>query len=183
MKAVCPGIWYFDELLSLNECDHILSEVGQSENWQKSEAGRYHNNSLMEAEPASYKEDIFISRSYSLEDFGILNKFQSMLSSIAENTGIRNLFWSNCAISKYESGAILPKHKDSNMYDTRRIFTAVVFLNDNFDGGELRFEGLDAPFVPRVGGVVVFISENFHSVEMVREGTRYSLVVFAEHSR
>lgn len=75
-----------------------------------------------------------------------------------------------------------PWHRD---HDTRgeddawRLYTAVLYLNDGFEGGELAFplDGREAwTCEPRVGRMVAFDGRQEHGVLSIVSGTRYTLV-------
>jgi len=73
--------------------------------------------------------------------------------------------------------------------DTVRKISASVVLNDNYSGGEFDTAWLDADdgkletkkstFSSKTGDMIIFPSHLPHRVRPVREGTRYSLVVWA----
>jgi len=62
----------------------------------------------------------------------------------------------------------------------QRDYTALVYLNDDFTGGELVFPALDVLITPQPGLLVSFPSNHkfVHAVPKVRSGKRYSLPVW-----
>ena len=62
-------------------------------------------------------------------------------------------------------------------YTPQRDYTGLVYLNDNFTGGELVFPDRDVVIIPRPGLLVAFPSnhEFVHAVPKVLSGKRYSL--------
>jgi hypothetical protein len=73
-----------------------------------------------------------------------------------------------------EHGRWLPNHTP------QREYTALVYLNDNFTGGELVFPDRDVVIIPKPGLFVGFPSnhEFVHTVPNVLSGKRYSLPVW-----
>ena len=73
-----------------------------------------------------------------------------------------------------EHGRWLPNHT------TQRDYTGLVYLNDNFAGGELVFPDRDVVIIPKPGLFVGFPSnhEFVHAVPNVLSGKRYSLAVW-----
>jgi 2-oxoglutarate-Fe(II)-dependent oxygenase superfamily protein len=76
--------------------------------------------------------------------------------------------------SRREHGQWLPNHTP------QRDYTALVYLNDNFTGGELVFPDRDVVIVPKSGLFVGFPSNHkfVHAVPNVLSGKRYSLPVW-----
>ena len=73
-----------------------------------------------------------------------------------------------------EHGRWLPNHTP------QRDYTALVYLNDNFTGGELVFPDRDVVIIPKPGLLVGFPSHHkfVHAVPNVLSGKRYSLPVW-----
>lgn len=53
-------------------------------------------------------------------------------------------------------------------------FNFVVFLNEEFEGGELIFENIK--ITPKIGQLIYFTGNELHSIKKVISGNRYSLV-------
>ncbi len=79
-----------------------------------------------------------------------------------------------------EDGGHFAPHRDNTTHGTaHRRFAVSVNLNDDFDGGEVRFpeygpRGFKAP----VGGAVVFSCSLLHAVSRVTRGRRYAFLPF-----
>jgi len=73
-----------------------------------------------------------------------------------------------------ERGRWVPNHTP------QRDYTGLVYLNDNFTGGELVFPDRDVVIIPKAGLLVGFPCnhEFVHAVPKVRSGKRYSLPVW-----
>ena len=75
---------------------------------------------------------------------------------------------------KYEPGHSFPWHQDImfRLDDVTRTFlTFIVYLNDDFEGGETRFEGLGT-VRPKQGTLIVFPHELRHEGMSVAKGTK-----------
>lgn len=76
---------------------------------------------------------------------------------------------------KYTESGYLPPHQDQG--DSTRLLSALLYLNDDYEGGEIEFPNSNVRFKPEAGSVVMFPS-NFlyiHQVHPITKGTRYSL--------
>ena len=68
--------------------------------------------------------------------------------------------------------------------NTVRTVSGVLYLNDNYDGGELHFPRLDGLTIkPGAGDFVVFPSTYLyeHESKPIRRGTKYSVVAFTDY--
>lgn len=84
-------------------------------------------------------------------------------------------------IQRMPEGSNLMEHVDDHS-DPSIVWAAVVYLNDDFNGGELYFKNLDIQIKPRPGSLVIFpgTNEYEHGVRVVRPGkTRYVMPGFA----
>ena len=76
---------------------------------------------------------------------------------------------------KYETGGYLPAHQDHGV--SSRVLSTVMYLNDNYVGGEMVFPNSKVTIKPEPGSIVFFPS-NFlyiHEVRPIISGTRYSM--------
>lgn len=68
---------------------------------------------------------------------------------------------------------------------TNKIFTSIIYLNDNYEGGELYFPQHDNFTIkPKAGTMLIFSGtiNNMHGINEVIDGTRYTHVTFWSNS-
>ena len=87
-------------------------------------------------------------------------------------------------------GAFAPLHSDNTSNDgtygafTRSRYATFLYLNDDFEGGELHFEksGEDSEIIlkPRTGLIAAFHGghKNLHEVKVIKKSTRYTIGSF-----
>lgn len=78
-------------------------------------------------------------------------------------------------ILKYEKAGFLPEHSDHGI--SSRTLSVVMYLNDDYVGGEISFPQVGVTIKPEAGSVIFFPS-NFvftHQISEVKEGIRYAL--------
>lgn len=91
---------------------------------------------------------------------------------------------------RYKVGGKYGEHADSETYDPdKRLFyrisdrdiSVLIYLNDDYDGGELTFNRLNYSYHPSAGDLVMFPSGNLymHQAQSVTRGTKYALVSWA----
>lgn len=76
---------------------------------------------------------------------------------------------------KYDSTGHLPAHQDQGV--STRVLSALLYLNDDYEGGEIEFKHSGIKLKPEAGSLLFFPS-NFlyvHEVYPVTNGKRYSL--------
>lgn len=81
------------------------------------------------------------------------------------------------SILKYEDSGYLPEHTDHG--SSSRTLSVVLYLNDNYDGGEINFPQVrNGIRVKPSAGSIIFFPSNYvfaHSVSEVTNGIRYAL--------
>jgi predicted 2-oxoglutarate/Fe(II)-dependent dioxygenase YbiX len=79
-----------------------------------------------------------------------------------------------------EEGGHFRTHRDNTTKGTaHRRFAVSINLNEDFDGGEIRFpEYGPKSFKPPVGGAVVFSCSLLHAVSKMTRGRRYAFLPF-----
>lgn len=78
-------------------------------------------------------------------------------------------------ILKYVQGGFLPPHQDHGV--STRALSVLIYLNDNYEGGEISFPISNVTIKPKAGSVVLFPS-NFlyvHTISSMKSGVRYSI--------
>lgn len=81
----------------------------------------------------------------------------------------------NIHLLKYGTDGFLPAHQDLGV--SSRVLSTVMYLNDDYEGGEIEFVNSNVKIKPPAGSVIFFPS-NFlyvHEVHPIKSGFRYSL--------
>ena len=76
---------------------------------------------------------------------------------------------------KYEKTGHLPAHQDQGI--STRVLSVLLYLNDNYEGGEIEFQHSNLSIKPDPGSILFFPS-NFlyvHEVHPITNGIRYAL--------
>jgi Rps23 Pro-64 3,4-dihydroxylase Tpa1-like proline 4-hydroxylase len=79
------------------------------------------------------------------------------------------------SISKYFSGTFMGPHTDSSPQPTTENISAVLYLNDDYDGGDLNFPEQGVKIKPKAGSLVVFpsVPPFYHESLLITSGTKY----------
>ena len=112
------------------------------------------------------------------------------VSDIAEKLGRKFAWFESPQVLKYNVGGFYEAHADADSYDPeRRLWrhhvdrdiSLLLYLNDDFEGGDLSFEYFNFRIQPKPGTLVWFPSDAryFHRANPVEAGTRYAVVSWA----
>jgi hypothetical protein len=84
------------------------------------------------------------------------------------------------SINKYFTNAELSSHVDSFGDDNSPVLSAVMYLNDDYDGGNIHFKNQDIDIKPEAGSVVIFPSTPpyYHESKKILRGTKYMVLQF-----
>jgi predicted 2-oxoglutarate/Fe(II)-dependent dioxygenase YbiX len=85
------------------------------------------------------------------------------------------------SISKYRTGAFMGSHVDDyGQKGIVPIMSAVIYLNSDYEGGELYFLDQDVLIKPKAGSVIVFPSKEpfYHESLPIKSGIKYMVSAF-----
>jgi Rps23 Pro-64 3,4-dihydroxylase Tpa1-like proline 4-hydroxylase len=156
-----------DDILQ-NHLEFSWTDAGVAES-------RYKNNGL------SSKNIRDASTNRFTKDFtNILNdKIGSLVMQYAEENNINSLKHEGYHIVRYKEGQFFAEHTDATPEYPRRV-SAIVYLNNNYEGGTITFTKLQKSFKPETNTIMIFpSSEHFsHSADPVISGTKYAIIGF-----
>ena len=114
----------------------------------------------------------------------IHNQFNMLLLAstlpYAQRYGIRENLWHEpYGLLKYQMSEEYSDHYDSST-DIGRAVSALVYLNDDYEGGELEFPNFGIKIKPQAGMMILFPSNYAyrHRAHPVTKGTKYALVTW-----
>lgn len=160
---------YKTKFLPLEACKYMIDLANSIDNWKNTNLGNY---------PAN---DLFVDRiSLHLKD-KIFQHCYSIAKQIPQWTINENVIAGNIIMVMYNTTSY--NHLDLHVDDS--IFSASVLLNDDFEGGLLKFpnQNFDNRNV-KVGEIILYPSllTHAHMVEPVTKGNKYSLVIWSDWS-
>jgi predicted 2-oxoglutarate/Fe(II)-dependent dioxygenase YbiX len=79
------------------------------------------------------------------------------------------------SIAKYSTGKEMGSHVDSYEDGRSPVLSVVLYINDNYDGGELYFKGQEVLIKPTAGSLIAFPSVDpyYHQSMVVTKGLKY----------
>lgn len=189
-KEFGPDIWGIEDFLSKEETDKLveLAESKTQKEWEfqysfdiKEHASQDHK--FKEGDPefdeAVKKKNVF------WDDKMLAIPFDKMRKSLTERTlgAFDNKYRINeiARIQRQYPGTELKVHHDQG-YDKTLLRAVIIYLNDDYEGGELYFTQHDLKIRPKSGTLITFpgTDEYLHGVANVLPGkTRYVISTFA----
>ena len=109
------------------------------------------------------------------KDNPFIDTLDQRVQSLFKNSGRINQITS---IQRYRPNTFMGLHKD-DILDSSVLFGVVIYLNDDFEGGEITYPELDLKIKPKARSMVVHPAGLEHGVlEVKGEQTRYTFSVF-----
>ena len=89
-----------------------------------------------------------------------------------------NLFVSDYTISIYNKGAFMIPHIDDSVPEYGKcVCTAIIYLNDDYEGGEIFYPDLGKSYKPKAGTLIVHPGDFLHEVKPVISGSKYIIAM------
>ena len=115
---------------------------------------------------------------------------KSRYQSAVEETHGRAVRPNTSHAQKWEVGAYANPHSDNSDHDGNpnafeiNKYVGILYLNDNYEGGELYFPDHGISIRPEAGMFITFPGghENIHGVTEITSGTRYTMVSFWDYA-
>lgn len=120
-----------------------------------------------------YNDQKLISESlYSSLDISANHYMNTLYPFAGENIKSREY---TIHLLKYGVGGFLPAHQDHGV--SSRVLSSVMYLNDDYEGGEIEFVNSNIKIKPPAGSIIFFPSNYLyvHEVHPITSGFRYSL--------
>ena len=156
------GIKVFEDFVTDEDCNYLINFLDNIED----SCGRVNDTRKVSLRPES---EI------------IKNILLKILDKAKKDFNYNNLFITSYMISSYTPGYSMPVHVDTeDMRECNKI-SMVLYLNNDFKGGDIIFPMVDFRHSPKSKELVCFLSEpreNAHGVKIIESGKRYVMPVF-----
>lgn len=181
------NIAYIDNFLSPEEVEKCLEfyEFIDSNNmWQPDEYDPFWDG-------RTYDFTFFMKEIGDKEQYkffiGILKRMRDAI--IKEFNLDRTIHPDTMQFVKWEEGREQESHSDNSHFDgaphhtSWRLYSGIIYLNDDYDGGETYFPFLNHEIVPKRGRMGMFYGdlEHSHGVKKIQNGERKTIITFWCH--
>lgn len=185
-----PGLLIIKRFLDPGTCrnlvDYANSQPGVVSTVQKTDAG---HEATLESRISSERVTEYIDVG-GIED-NVVNFMREIITGqIAAHYDVVFEWFERPEILRYKPGGFYKPHADADNWDraqgvwTRgmdRDFSLLIYLNDDFSGGELEFSQFGFLIRPEAGMLVCFPSDHryVHAARPTKQGIRYAIVSWA----
>lgn len=188
---ISNNVCVFESVLTEETCTKLINNLTQEAEWEKAvTTGELLGKQTPQSSPRQ-SDNFFISACDALKDtdafihhvfVNCLERYLSMLghksaadAGITEDEGYIAL--------RYPTGGYYKEHIDySSNSDPKlqRVVSGLIYLNDDYIGGEIAFPLQGLSIKPKKGTVVLFpsIFTHPHKSKTIKAGTKYSIVTW-----
>lgn len=189
-KIYAEKIYYYENVI--NNADDLVAQIEESDSKLTDE------DAITSWKPwtAPMGEDTYVFGEIKHTDKSKIDSSSKVVASIhrtlqdalklvgvdyAKSLGLEYIEPRSISISKYKTGAFMGGHVDDYGEEGAvPIMSAVIYLNSDYEGGELHFPGQDVLIKPKAGSVIVFPSKEpfYHESLLIRTGVKYMVSAF-----
>ncbi len=167
-----PGLFILHGVFEAHACEELI-KVADKALWHRSSASQVDG-------PTRWTQRARLNT-------GVLDAAVSLVIPVSV-TGWRFLrvATERAIVIRYDQSDFFPPHTDSSYEPTfsqKSFYTLLVYLNDNFEGGETRFSEIDRVVRPERGSALVIPHGVVHEGLPVKGGTKYALHTFVLYGR
>jgi hypothetical protein len=166
LEEVIPGIYVISDFISQDQVKEVMNFLRDNKNNtleidDKVHAGKSKKDRIIDIS----------NKRLSILDIDLNPLFDGLYTTLP----IRN-------IMKYEIGDVFLPHQDSSIHcPIESDWGLVLYINDDFEGGELYYPEKNITYVPKSGDLVIHgaTKEFSHGTTKITSGTKYVATSFA----
>lgn len=160
---------YYDIGLTTEE----VLEWSKNLKWRSAQVGTTGGHTVAKKVRDSSNKPLFL---HADKIDAIISKY---LADYAAEHGLKDLKLDQYKLIRYTEGQFFGEHVDSGKSMPRRV-SMVIYLNDDYGGGEISFTKFDTTIKPKAQTLIFFSStgEYSHAALPVTYGTKYALTGF-----
>jgi hypothetical protein len=188
LKEIIDGIYYVDDFISDDELEQLWGIIDNADatDWGRDYVENLEETAMHVCGTKDYRSCVakglmFMNENWIDKSLQVPGDIPSIFSN-----RIKDFFPDNISIDplrtiqRHYPGSMLDEHVDAEN-DPKLAYAAVIYLNDDFNGGDLYFPIKELKIRPKKKRLVLFdtSSDFLHGVKMVEPGpTRYAMAGF-----
>jgi hypothetical protein len=190
LTKLTEDIYLYEDYITKEECSSVIGLLNKLE---QNEEGYWKGISFYESSSARYPYDGEpILQEFNLSPTwftDLKNRFRQSAADVA-NKSFEDMSQISFHVQRWLPGAFAPKHSDNSDHEgnmgafTRSRYAGFLYLNDDFEGGTLKFDAkhgeIPLEVFPKAGSFLIFHGghKNMHEVTVVKKAARYTLGSF-----
>lgn len=124
-----------------------------------------------------YIENYFDAASYELHSKEIEERIKNTISKLI-NKEIYKYNWFSLFTVTFSKGEYQAPHIDFTCEKNRPNISSVIYLNNDFEGGEIYFPEFNIEIKPSMNSLIIFNSDTVHGVKEITNGNRQAASFF-----
>ena len=187
-QQISDYIFFYPDVMDKKTCEWIINRYDTTAKWKESqfadEYGQTGTSKVAMDEywigpPDPYYQNIFKTFDYCVNDYILF-----ILSHTSVQEGQIGREFTDFRINRYKEGGFMKRHVDAIHHSHGQKtgyphLTSLIFLNDDYEGGEFVLCG--DKYIEKIQGSAIVFPSNFmypHEVKEVTEGKRYSVMTW-----
>jgi hypothetical protein len=198
MKQLSKNLFVVEDFIFSDTCDFLINEfsknlksIGSSSIFRGpvGDINKNIDNKTINknADTISGMNKILNKSKNSYENIAI-DLFTSICTNIEKT--LSQIFKKDLALKSYfyshmKAGGANPLHVDNYFEDQSNDFSAILYLSDSYQGGEINFPQIGMELKPRPGTLLAFVGnkELEHEVRSVYSGDRVNIIFFLKERK
>jgi 2OG-Fe(II) oxygenase superfamily len=160
IQSLHDEVWEIQDFITEKEAATLMNFVSSDARWISTSAG----GETTSAELTETIKDLLINQT-------IMPRLSSVISNWEKVTSI-------VSVNRLVQGEELRRHEDNFNGTGSVVFGCIVYLNDDYLGGEIYYEFLNLTIKPKARSMIFHKSHLLHQVLPVIIGERYTLTTF-----
>ena len=192
MNEIFPSIWIYNQMFKNPELGIESLEKAIDENillnWIYASTGDNQGDGSLKNIYRSNKtiampRDINTIDGSENLDTHIFNQLTELTREYSDFFGLGPVKDEGYSVLKYDEGTEYKQHFDCGGEHKDRVVSMLLYLNDDYEGGELEFPFFGIKYKPSAGDIIFFPSSySFaHIAHPVTSGTKYALVTWLSY--
>lgn len=186
IQEVLPGVFVIEDYISKDSCKFLIDSFSKDLHQTPME-NMFAGITAYDTDTCTYTEDSNLNVAIDFNKSIIISINTLLSNKFNINYKLKTYFF-NCFTPGAKMGihidndALVSNDIEDNQHRYKNNLSALLYLNDDYVGGELHFIHSEFDIKPRPGSLIFFEgdTEKPHKVREVLSGNRYNIVSFYE---
>lgn len=185
-KMIGNDIFLFRKIIPKNDCELITETIENYPAWEEAKIFGFkenHRKTKVDYLSVRYGFNSDLYRAHAIIGYNFKKSFEFLKNEYLNSDNESYLYYKGdegVQILKYETGEFYREHIDMGQ-DVNRTHSCIMYLNDEYEGGETEFIRQKIKFKGKVGDIIFFPSSftHPHIAHQITSGTKYTAVIWS----